>query len=378
MLAGESSIPLRGCVIQEIKLGRVYFRDRGGRRQWREIEQVDALGFDGFEELDAAERMFATGDRTAGLHALLRALLAADTEVETLWVRVRLVRVHDARGEYVQAATHAAAVFLLRDESYWRHLEPTSAPDEPGYAAAQEAMELFQRAQAAVTNHDLRQVVDRLVATVGPIRDALAATYDGPPRGAGSTVSGFDLEAVRSGSSAVAGDKAPRRSAADRPDGLPSRPGPRNPAARPPADRESRDPPRVGGGAIDGPVAIDALLAAGRSAEALARCERAARNPGGRSLSRLLYQYGRCLQLEGRPHDAAVMFMRCALLYESSPFAGPSLLDAAVVHRDVFGDSGAARRLAERALALAGGRPDGRHGITDRARKILLTLPPPP
>ena len=326
---GESSIPLRGCVIQEIKLGRVYFRDRSGRRQWREIEQVVALGFDGFEELDVAERVLAAGERTAGLHALLRALLAADTEVETLWARVRLVRVHDARGEYVQAAAHAAAVFLLRDESYWRHLEPTSAPNEPGYAAAEEAMELLERAQGVVTNPELRPVVDRLVATVGPIRDALAATHHGPARGVGSTVSGFDLEAVRRGTVAVAGQDSPNR---------------------PPSARETRVPPVGGDGAIDGPAAIDALLAAGRSAEALARCERAARNPGGRSLSRLLYQYGRCLQVEGRPHDAAVMFMRCALLYESSPFAGPSLLEAAVVHRDVFGDSGAARRLAERAL----------------------------
>jgi tetratricopeptide (TPR) repeat protein len=118
--------------------------------------------------------------------------------------------------------------------------------------------------------------------------------------------------------------------------------------------------------------AIEALLADGRSAEALAICERLAADPGDRGMSRYLSQYGRALAYEGRPRDAAVMFLRCAILYDGSRHAASSLIDAAIIHRDVFDDPAAARRLLKRAVTIADAQGDA--DALRRARELLPQL----
>ena len=69
------------------------------------------------------------------------------------------------------------------------------------------------------------------------------------------------------------------------------------------------------------------------------------------------------------------MFVRCATLYGDSPHAAPSLIETAIIYRDVFGDPATARRLVERSLNLAA-RP-GRPQVADRARAVLETLTDP-
>jgi hypothetical protein len=358
-----TSIPLPGCEIQDIRHGRLYFTDGRGRRQWRELDHIVALGFERLSELDEAERLLTRNDTEAALGRFLAAMLKAETELEKLWVRVRLAQVHDSRGEYVQAAGHAAAVFVLRDEPYWRRLEPVSRPDRPGYPAAREARTLLQQAKREVKSPQLVAVVDRLIEIVEPIHDGLAEEDEGAPPEEGATISGFPIEQIRSGRLVIAGERArDEESPASRGAGAEGR--------SPPAAGRDGPPPEAPAG--DSAEAIDALLAAGRTADAFVLCRRIAENPGNRSLGRFLHQYGRCLVELGRQKDAAVMFMRSALLYDSSPDAAPSLVETAVIYRDVYRNRSAARRLAERAREIAAGQGDSQ--TVQRARDILSSL----
>jgi hypothetical protein len=59
-------------------------------------------------------------------------------------------------------------------------------------------------------------------------------------------------------------------------------------------------------------------------------------------------------------------------LYDSSPYAAPSLVEAAIIHRDVFRNRPAARRLAERGREIAAAQGDST--TVRRARDILSTL----
>ena len=359
-----STIPLRNCQIRDIKAGRVYFVDGRGRRQYRELDEIQALGFEGLPELAAAERLIAAGDLDAAEPRLLEAMLNAEGDLPRLWVRVRLAKTHGLRGEYVQAAGHAAAAFLLDEDSYWRHLEPIGEPNRPGYPAAREAMESLREARRKVTNHDLAAVVDRLIARIGPIHRELEAAYDGPAIKPRSTLSGVSIEEIRRGieRSTDRPDRAgqPRREPADEKPSAPPALGPRQPRVpQPGASGESAE-------------TIDALIEAHRTAEALALCQRLAREPGPRSLSRFLFQYGRCLAAEGRPRDAAVMFMRCAVLFESSEYAAPSLVETAVIYRDTYGPATATRRLLQHAADLASRR--GQTDVVDRANGLLAAV----
>ncbi len=120
---------------------------------------------------------------------------------------------------------------------------------------------------------------------------------------------------------------------------------------------------------------IDALLESEHWAQAVAACERVARRVGKRDLGRFLHQYGRALAGDRRPRDAAVMFVRSATLFGDSPYAAASLLETAIIYRDVFRDPATARRLVERSLTLAA--PPGRPQVADRARAVLETLADP-
>jgi tetratricopeptide (TPR) repeat protein len=358
-----TSIPLTGCEIQDMRHGRLYFKDGRGRRQWRELDDVAALGFSDLPALDEAEALLAAGDSDGGLGKLFEALLETEGDLPRLWVRQRLAGVHDSRGEYVQAVGHAAAVFMLRDESYWRRLEPVSKVDRPGFPAVWEAVVRLQRAKRTVKNRDLAALVDRFIETIQPIHDELAASYDGPPLSEGATISGFPIEEIRSGRLRLPAAQAPAEPA----DAAPGDEGRREEPAPPAPPTELPEAP-----AGESAEAIDALLEAGRFAEALDLCRRLAERPGHRSLGRFLHQYGRCLRAEGREPDAAVMFMRCALLYGSSMQAAPSLIETALIYRDFYQKRATARRLLERAREIAAAQGDSE--TVQRARDILSTV----
>lgn len=364
-LAG-SSIPLRGCRVEAVQSGRVFYRDNRGRRHQRGLDEVAALGFDGLGDLDEAERAIAAGDLAGGVGRLLAAMLQADSDLHRAWLHVRLSVTHDLLGQYVQAAGHAAAVFEADGDAYWLRLEPLSEPDEPGYAAAREALLALQQARRRVKHPEIAPVIERMLGRVRPIHDRLADRYHGPPIEPGSTISGVPRELIRSGRTAPEAG-----SSTDAPRTLPSRPADENKRAEPtgaPGAPAAREAP-------DSAASIDALLAAGHRTEALAACARVERRVGRRDLGRFLHQYGRALVGAGRPRDAAVMFVRCATLYGDSPHAAPSLIETAIIYRDVFGDPATARRLVERSLNLAA-RP-GRPQVADRARAVLETLTDP-
>ena len=383
-----STIPLRGCRLQDIKAGRLHFQDATGRRQWRELDEVAALGFDGLEALDEAERRIAAGDSAGGVHKLLQALLEADTGLAQVWVRVRLVRTHDARGEFVQAAGHAAAVYMLREDTYWRYLEPVSKPDEPSYAAALESMNILSEASRSLINGDLEAVVRRLQAQVALVHERLAAQV--PDRPTGPTLSGIPIDEIRGDAlpaalrrarePAVEAAPAPPGEVAPPPVSAGSRPGgppPGEPAAiADAAPAPAPAPAPVGRPAASAaPEAIDALLAERRYEEAVAVCDEVAARPGSRSVSRFLHQYGLALAGAGRPRDAAVVHMQGAVLYEASVFAAPSLLETAIIYRDEYRNPQTARRLVEMALGLSSA---DRAEVAERARDILDTLGPRP
>ncbi|MCP3905527.1 MAG: hypothetical protein GY715_18020 [Planctomycetes bacterium] len=367
-----TTIPIRGCGVLDIRSGRVHFRNAGGRRLMRELDDVTLLSFDDLPELDEAEIRYHAGDTEGAVHALLQALLRADREVERLWVRARLARVHDERGEYVQAAGHAAAVLLLREESHWASLEPMSRPNDPGYPATREAWELLAEARQRVRLRSLRPVVERLSATVEPIHARRRAAWRGPKIPPNGTRSGWPLDRIRAGSFdeppfPLAGAGAPTRGA--RAGSRPDEPAPADEGAW------GFDAPRGASGkyaAMDAPAAIEALLREERFAEAMDRCERVAKGPGDRALGLFLHQHGRALLGVGRPRDAAIMFMRCAILHESSVAAAPSLLETAKIYRDFYRNDDTARRLAERAMRVA---PDTmRNAVEKEANALLATL----
>lgn len=371
-----STIPLRGCTIQDVKSGRLYYLDARGRRQWRELDEVGALGFEGLVALDAAETALAEGRTEEGLRGLLRALLDAETEIQQLWLRVRLVTVHEQRNEHVQAAGHVAVVFRLRDDPAWRDLAPdlTEEPVDAPFSVLHEALAEIDAAGRSVRSPELRDRLRGLRRLIEPAHERARAAWEGPVPADGSTLSGIPIERLRGD-----GEDMPSLPEPTKPTPAPITPPSRAtepvPAPAPPKQEPTarRSSPSA---SADGSERIDELLELGRSAEALALCERAAADPGQRRLSQFLFQYGRCLAAERRPRDAVVMYLRCAVLYESSAFAPPSLVEAARIHREVWGDTAAARRLLEQAVVTA--TVLKRADDAERAERMLRSLPAPP
>lgn len=360
-----SSIPLRGCTIRAIQNGRVYFLDPMNRQQHRALNEIEALGFDGLEQLDRAEAWIAEGLYANAIDHLLAAALGAQTTLQRLWVEQRLARVHNYQGEYVQAAGHAAAVFLIQDDPYWQRLRPRGEVNEPTYAAAKEAMDLLAQAGRKVTSSQLRRAVREMTQRIQPVHDRLAAAYQGPLIEPGSTISGIlksQIDTPRSQTATPALQDQPKGSEkpAPPPTVKPTKPTPPPaPTPTPSAGPESAE-------------AIDRMLTARRPVDALAICERVAQAPGDRDLSRFLYQYGMALTDVGRERDAAVMFARCAVLFGGSSFAAPSLIETASIYQTVYQQPRTAQRLLERAIATA--TAQGQPEVLKRARRQLGTL----
>jgi tetratricopeptide (TPR) repeat protein len=347
-----TGVSLRGCTIQSIQGGQVLYLDASNARQRRPLNQVDALGFDGLPELDQAETAIAQEDFDTGVRALLRAMLAAQTDQQKLWLHARLARVHDLRGEYVQAAGHAAAVFLRSEDLYWKDLRPVSPVNQPSYPAAKEAFDNLQAAARKVKSGELKGETEVMLRTIRPIHEQLAQSWTGEAVAANSTFSGLTKEEILG--------EAERAT---------------KPAETAPVASDSAKPPvapptaRSGDNGPQSPEAIENLLAAGRSAEALALCQQIEKDPGARDLARYLYQYGRALSQTGNKRDAAVMLTRCAILHPDSEDAGPALIETAIIYRAEFRKPEVGRRLLQRVLADA--ERDGRTTTAMLARELL-------
>ena len=360
-----SSIPLRGCTIRAIQNGRVYFLDRANRQQHRPLEEIQAIGFDGLVQLDQAEAWIAERQYPEAITHLLSAALDAQTPVQRLWVHQRLARVHNYQGDYVQAASHAAAVFLLQDDPYWQRLSPRGEVNEPSYAAAKEAMDLLSQAGRKVTSSQLQRAVRQMSRRIRPVYERLSTAYQGPPIEPGSTISGILKSQIDKSPSEAATPAVPNQPKGGEKPAPPRTVKPNQPTP-PPAPTPS---PSAG---PDSAESIDRMLTARRPVDALAICKRVAQAPGDRDLSRFLYQYGMALTGVGRERDAAVMFARCAVLFGRSSFAAPSLIETASIYQTVYRQPRTAQRLLERAVATA--TAQGQPEVVKRARRRLGTL----
>ncbi len=361
-----TGIALRGCKIVGVQGGQVAYSDPNGQRQRRPLEQVEALGFDGLPELDQAEAALSQQDVAGGLWPLLKAALRAQGDVQRIWVQARLAQVHDLRGEYVQAAGHAAEVFMLTDDVAWKSLRPVSSVNTPTYAAAHEAMESLEAAARRVKSVELQREIETMTRLMQGVHTRLAADYKGPAIERGSTISGFSREVVASS------DKQPA-------DGVAAQaPVTATPATtRPAAAAQPAPPPVAAADSSDprSPGAIDQLLAASKSSEAVKLCEDIEKNPGERDLGHFLYQYGKALSQANRKADAAVMLTRCAILYPDADDAGAALIETALIYRDEFRRADVGRRLLEKVIADAQASGDERSAAATLARELLGQWP---
>jgi len=153
-----STIAMRNIELQQISSGRVFYTDARGSRQRRSLNEVAALGFDDLPMLDEAEQALRDGEDGAAMAGFLRAMHAADEDIERIWMHRRLAQVHDARGEFVQSVGHAASAVALDPTLFWRPLlEPRSAPDAPAWPAVAESLARVQDARTSVRDQTLRE-----------------------------------------------------------------------------------------------------------------------------------------------------------------------------------------------------------------------------
>jgi len=387
-----STIPLRDVTVLQIRNGELYYRDHNGRPMQRGLDEIDSIGFDGLPKLDRAERAFDAGESDRALEAMLQALLNAENDLQRLWLHARLSRVHNVGGEYVQAASHAAATMLIEPSPYWRVLEPTCEPREASFAAVREADELLREALQTISNGTLRTTLERMRSVVQPLRRQLEREYDGPPIADGSTWSGYTKIAIERGE--LFGDEteeapASARDDADAPAESQTRHASQEPSIAEPADdaeaaaerasqgepQPVRTDPRTEDNGESTAISadeIDALLNEGEYKEALQRCEQAATNVADRNVGKLLLQWGRALNGVDRPRDAAVKFTECAVLFNGTASGVEALIETANIYDRVYRKPTTSRRLLRRAIERA--ELQGRAALASRAREALSAL----
>ncbi len=346
-----TNIPIP-CSVQRIEAGRVMYVDGTGRSQLRDLEDVDAISFAELDDLDKASDAIRDDEYARAIPLLKRALLHAANDMQRLWIHALLARAHDIRGQSVQAAGHFAAVLLLEAHPYWRTVAPVSEMNEPSFAAASEAMHLLRQARRQVDNAQLITLLDQFIRNVQPVHDRLEQAYDGPPIELGTTVSGVAHGEILQDDQHAESDEtddAPEQSASPEP------------------------PARASENQYATTNAIERLLEAERWTEAIEACKRVAKNPGRRDLAQFQYQFGRALLGAGRHGDAAVLFTRCAILHRGSPYASLSLVETAVLYRDVYERPATTRRLLDRAEAEE--RAHGRERVMQRIAEVRRSLP---
>jgi len=364
----KSRIAMRGCEIQAIQSAQVFYLDPAGQRQRQPIAEVWALSFDNLKELDAAEEAIAEREYDTARKRLLEALIATDSPMQQLWIRNRLLRVHGLLGQYPEAAAHLAEIFILDPDQFWARMEPRCDATPTTFAAAKEAMEALARADRAVKDQAIQQTIDVIVNKLTPIFEELRKSYNGPPIASGATISGVLKSDIGTWDAAAPTEVTPPQAP------MQDTPKPveqAKPNAAKPAQAQPSKPSAAPAGP-DAPASIDALLANEQYDEALSRCERIAATLDSRDLAEFLFQYGEALRFKGKPRDAAVMYMRGAVLFPASPFAGPCLIETALLYRDTFNRPETAKRLLER-VAQDAARTE-RHELAERAGRLLDAL----
>lgn len=362
------SIPLKGITIRTIQNGRIYLFDASDRQGSRELDEIDSISFDDLKEMDLAEAEFAKGNYHSAVEGFLVAALKAKTDVHRLWIYQRLAQSHNYQGQYVQAAGHAATVFMLQDDDlYWRRLVPRGGVNEPSYAAAAETMQKLRDAARKVKQPQLKRSINEMTAAVRPIFDKLKSNYKGEPYKSGSTISGIEksqigkarIEAARKSQQPVEKPKPPKPPV----DVTGSKK--QNPLGRAtPSASESIGPTSAG--------AIDDLLAENRAIDAVELCKRIAKNPGDRELDRFLHQYGLALLRTDKKPKAAIMLLQCAISFPGSQYAASSLIETALIYETVYNKPDTTIRLLERAVAIATTQQQA--DAATRARRELARL----
>jgi tetratricopeptide (TPR) repeat protein len=358
-LVGEREA-LTNARIVTITSGAVSFADAAGRLHVEPIGRIARLGWDDLPESERAHEAIASRDHAAARTLLMQGLASLDEaspRAQRIWLRAQLALAHAALQEHVQAVGHAAVVFTLDDHEAWADLVPEGRMSAPPFAAAAEALGNLQSADETVRSPQLRARLDLWLVTVRAMHERLARHHDGPPFEPGRTLSGVPIDQLRKPVAQPEGSrpKTPRQSA-------------------PGVDSSTGEtvPPNRAGETVD---SIDRLIQAGRFAEAVDACASAARRPDERSLSRLLHQYGRALEGAGRPRDAAVMYMRCAILYADSTEAPAALVATAAIYKATYDDPATARRLLERAIADLQHRDDAE--MLTKAQAAIRALDQP-
>lgn len=377
MLRG-TSIALPECTVEAIERGRVVCLDAGGRRQRLEIDRVQAIRFDGLPLLDEAEQRIADSSLRDGVWLLLRSLVDAETDVQRLWIRRRLVQVHDALGEFAEAASHLAAIVIEDEHAHWLALKPVRDPERTSAAAVREALAALAQALRRVQHGQLRAMLESMRDRLRDLERKAIDEEGGAATDPERTLSGVPVDDIRA-------DRPPARwqprGAADDdapvalPNGRLEAPTNENDEVSTPAPPPP-DANRVEKRAIGAPERLERLVREQRWADALALCERVADHRGDphddRDSGQFLYHYGLSLRGVGRHLDAAVMFTRGALLHRDNQFAVRSLLETAEIYHRHIGRRDAAEQLLTRAKAAARAiRRDDLLELVDRMQSDL-------
>lgn len=341
--------------IQTIRGAEVFYQNARGGLERTPVQEIRTLGFDGLAALDAAERAWRRDEVDTATEQWIRAYVDAKPEVQRLWLHARLAEAHEKRGEFVQAAGHAARVMLTDASPYWAKLVPRSSVNaDATQPVVLEAWWAIDRLTRRELPPELKAAAERLAEAVEPLHARVQQAQAGAVWREGSTISGFSTTDVRR-----VDWRLPGRTVTTPPARINDDP----PAPVTPPTRQGESPARDTG--PDSPAAIDRLLQEKNFTAALAACERVARDPGERPLAPFLLQYGRALAGVNRPRDAAVRFMQCAIHFETTPHAPEALMETALIYRDTFQQPATAQRLFERALAMAQSR-----GLDDLYLKI--------
>lgn len=353
-----SPIIYRDVTIRTIEDGRINIFDSSNRQVSRSLDEIDTLSFDDLKEMDPAEEDFAKGNYRSAVERFLVAALKAKTDLHRLWIHQRLAQSHNYQGQYIQAAGHAAIVFVLQEDLYWRRLVPRGGVNEPSYAAAAETMQLLRDAARKVKQPQLKRSITEMTTAVRPIFDKLKANYKGQPYKQGSTISGIELSKI--GKTPIIETK-PKQKPIAKP--------------KPPVEnaRSKSTKPNKRATPTSAKV-IDNLLAQDRAVDALELCKRIARNTGDRELDRFLYQYSLSLLKTNNKRKAATMFLQCAISYPGSQYAAPSLIETALIYETVYKNQDTSIRLLERAVVIATAQRQS--DSAKRARRELARLRP--
>jgi len=346
-----AALPIRPCRVEDLQHGRVYYTQGGTRREWRELEEVERIDLDALPQLASAEDSVAQGAGQSAIRQMAAVLVRADTEIERLWCRVRLIRLHVQMKEPIAAAAHAAELFRLRDDPAWRHVAPSAdlvesaaVPDVPGPVAAE-----AKRAVAAALR-TVRQ--SELVSRLRAYERALAIWP--VPSAREETISGIPLAEL-----APSSERAPNTAGPGSTRTAPRAVTPQRPSPAAPAAPDSRAAPLERDPAIAEALevelsAIEKQFDAGDVAAASARMDRL-----GSTLPEdhpsVLYLRGRAFESAGRPGAALLRYTRCGLVYPRTRHAIQALLGAARIYAGALGDRASALRLIDRAEELAEG-----------------------